>query len=276
MFQQTAKLASKRAMAALATGVVSSSVVTWEHQHDKEHRHGADREEEDLGEQENELVLHDKGARRAPLHLSPPSASSLSGFSLIPSSELMTAMMMLAHQANTSKCDNATTSEPSSLFAKGLSSILSRMQQAQTKDSSLESKYKINSKKPIGEGAFGQVFLATHKITGEQVAVKKIWKEFTKNEDCQREMSALLHIKEHGGHPHICSLHENFDEPQHFALVLDLINGGELFDRLVENGAYSELDASRLMREVVSAMNFLHGIGLVHGDVSEKSGIFSV
>ena len=101
------------------------------------------------------------------------------------------------------------------------------------------------------------------------MAIKKIWKEFTNRQDCQREMSALLHIKEHGGHPHICSLHENFDEAQHYALVLDLINGGELFDRLVENGAYSELDASRLMREVVSAINFLHGIGLVHGDVSE-------
>eukprot|EP00980_Cylindrotheca_fusiformis_P031710 scaffold26835_cov98-Cylindrotheca_fusiformis.AAC.1 len=150
-----------------------------------------------------------------------------------------------------------------------------RMKEAETKDKSLESIYQLDKKTPLGEGAFGQVFLGIHRTTGEKVAVKKIWKEFTDREDCQREMNALLHIRAHGGHPHICSLRENFDEKEHYALVLDLINGGELFDRLVENGAYSELDASRLMREVASAMNFLHGIGVVHGDLKPENLMLS-
>jgi hypothetical protein len=161
-------------------------------------------------------------------------------------------------------CDTKSASPPS-FFARRLQT-LRRMREVETKDASLDTIYKIESA-PIGEGSFGQVFLGKNRQSGERVAVKKIWKEFTNREDCQREMNALLHIRAHGGHPHICSLKENFDEDEHFALVLDLINGGELFDRLVDNGAYSELDASRLMREVASAMNFLHGIGIVHGDV---------
>lgn len=175
----------------------------------------------------------------------------------------------------TTQCDAATnrtkpvasdTASPPSFFARRLQT-LRRIQQVETKNATLESKYRV-SKKPLGEGAFGQVFLGKDRMTGEEVAIKKIWKEFTNRTDCQREMNALLHIREHGGHPHICSMRENFDEKEHFALVLDLINGGELFDHLVENGAYSELDASRLIREVASAIDFLHGIGIVHGDVS--------
>mmetsp|Transcript_44484 Transcript_44484/g.107160 ORF Transcript_44484/g.107160 Transcript_44484/m.107160 type:complete len:815 (+) Transcript_44484:164-2608(+) len=258
MFQQASQRASQRAAAAVITGV--ASVITWEHQHEhhatvEEQEDGGGGEEQD-GDGERQLLL---SVYRDPLHLqSPPSFPFL-----LPTNTIATT-----------RCD-ATASQPSSLFAKGFSSILRRMQQSETKDSSLEAKYKIQSKKPIGEGAFGQVFLGKNKQTGEQVAIKKIWKEFTDRQDCQREMNALLHIKEHGGHPHICSLHENFEEAQHFALILDLINGGELFDRLVENGAYSELDASRLMREVVSAMNFLHGIGLVHGDLKPENLMLS-
>lgn len=40
-----------------------------------------------------------------------------------------------------------------------------------------------------------------------------------------------------------------------------------MFDRLIEQGAYSEADAARLVREVGSALAFLHGIGIVHGDL---------
>lgn len=43
--------------------------------------------------------------------------------------------------------------------------------------------------------------------------------------------------------------------------------GGELFDHLVEQGAYSEHDAARLVREVASALSFLHGLDTTHGDL---------
>lgn len=175
-----------------------------------------------------------------------------------------TQQLLFSSLRNNAQCDTKSASPPS-FFARRLQT-LRRMREVETKDASLDTIYKIQST-PIGEGSFGQVFLGKNRQSGESVAIKKIWKEFTNREDCQREMNALLHIRAHGGHPHICSLKENFDEDEHFALILDLINGGELFDRLVDNGAYSELDASRLMREVASAMNFLHGIGIVHGDV---------
>jgi len=56
---------------------------------------------------------------------------------------------------------------------------------------------------------------------------------------------------------------------------MDLVEGGEVFDHLVRNGAYSERDASRLVREVGSALAFLHGIGLVHGDLKPENLMLS-
>ena len=107
------------------------------------------------------------------------------------------------------------------------------------------------------------MYLGTDKTTGELVAVKKIPKRFTNDTSFQKEMNAFHQIRMNGNHPNICGLRENFDEGDHFYLVMDLISGGEVFDRLIDSGAYSEADAARLVREVGSALAFLHGIGLV-------------
>lgn len=93
------------------------------------------------------------------------------------------------------------------------------------------------------------------------------FQEFTEHVEFQREMNALLHIRSNGGHPNICMLRENFDEEDDYLLVLDLVMGKEMFDHLIEHGAYSEADASRLVRQVASALDFIHGIGVVHADL---------
>lgn len=45
------------------------------------------------------------------------------------------------------------------------------------------------------------------------------------------------------------------------------VSGGELFDRIVEKGFYTEMDASRLIRQVLDAVNYLHSMGIVHRDL---------
>ena len=84
-------------------------------------------------------------------------------------------------------------------------------------------------------------------------------------------MNALLHIRANGGHPNICMLRENFDEADDYLLVLDLVDGGEMFEYLVRHGAYSEADAARLVRQVANALDFLHGIGIVHADLKPEN-----
>jgi serine/threonine protein kinase len=49
-------------------------------------------------------------------------------------------------------------------------------------------------------------------------------------------MDAFLTIRQNGGHPNICGLHDYFDEGSHYYLTMDLISGGEMFDHLIHSG----------------------------------------
>lgn len=52
-----------------------------------------------------------------------------------------------------------------------------------------------------------------------------------------------------------------------YSVCADSVSGGELFDRIVEKGFYTEMDASRLIRQVLDAVNYLHSMGIVHRDL---------
>jgi serine/threonine protein kinase len=137
----------------------------------------------------------------------------------------------------------------------------------------LKSRYDVDWDNPLGEGAFGAVYLCTNRDTGQKYALKKISKRLTNKASFMREIDALMHIRESGGHPNICRLIENFDEGEFYCLVLDLISGGELFDQLARSGPYSEADAARLVREVASALAYLHGVGIVHSDLKPEVSV---
>lgn len=51
------------------------------------------------------------------------------------------------------------------------------------------------------------------------------------------------------------------------------VSGGELFDRIVEKGFYTEMDASRLIRQVLDAVNYLHSMGIVHRDLKVQQPV---
>ncbi len=150
-------------------------------------------------------------------------------------------------------------------------SVTSKRMSQEAATRSFFSLYEVDFDNPLGSGAYGDVYSCRDRATGEKYALKKIPKEYTQNAEFQREMNALLHIRANGGHPNICMLKENFDEEDDYLLVFDLIEGGEMFYHLIQHGAYSEADASRLVRQVASALDFCHGIGLVHADLKPEN-----
>jgi hypothetical protein len=111
----------------------------------------------------------------------------------------------------------------------------------------LKDLYNVKWAKPIGEGAFGEVYSATSFATNKTVACKKISKVYTDNVGFQREMLAFLHIRANGGHPNICSLHEHFDEGSDYYLIMDFISGGEMFEHLINKYVTYRLVASAVV-----------------------------
>jgi len=135
----------------------------------------------------------------------------------------------------------------------------------------LHSKYKVDWKTVLGEGAYGSVHPARLASTGEKVALKKISKRYTNSSAFRKETEALLRIYDNGGHPNISGLRDMYEDHSYFYLILDLIKGGEMFEHLSNEGAYSEADSARLIFEVASALAFLHGVGVIHNDLKPEN-----
>ena len=142
-------------------------------------------------------------------------------------------------------------------------------------DRGLNEKYKVDWKTVLGEGAYGSVHPARLAVTGEKVALKKISRRYTNTKGFKTETDALLRIFDNGGHPNISGLRDIYEDHNYYYLILDLVSGGEMFEHLIQYGAYSEADAARLMYEVSSALAFLHGVGVVHADLKPENLLLS-
>lgn len=124
--------------------------------------------------------------------------------------------------------------------------------------------------KQLGTGAFSVVVEGTHKETGNKVAVKRIKKK-AMDEDLvislRREITNLKKVD----HPNIMKLYEVFEDDDDLYLVMELIVGQELFDKIVERGHYTEKDASNIIRQVIDAIAYLHSQGIAHRDLKPEN-----
>ena len=109
---------------------------------------------------------------------------------------------------------------------------------------------------------------ATEKATGIVRAIKLVDKKHSDKAALEREMNVM---RVAGRHRHIVSLVDEFELPNAWALVLELVKGGEVFDRICEGGLYSEADAAAVALQVARALEHLHGHGIVHRDLKPEN-----
>jgi len=121
----------------------------------------------------------------------------------------------------------------------------------------------------LGRGAFSVVKLAVNKKTSERFAVKIIDKKNVGSDLVRLETEIQILKKVH--HPNVISLKELFDTPEYLFIVTELVTGGELFDKIVEKGSYTEKTAATLVIKIVSAIDYLHNLGIVHRDLKPEN-----
>ncbi|XP_029990424.1 calcium/calmodulin-dependent protein kinase type 1 isoform X2 [Sphaeramia orbicularis] len=133
-------------------------------------------------------------------------------------------------------------------------------------------KEKYDFKEILGTGAFSEVVLAEEKRTQKLVAIKCIPKKALegKENSIENEIAVLHKIK----HTNIVSLEEIFESKSHLYLVMQLVSGGELFDRIIEKGFYTEKDASKLIQQILDAVRYLHDMGIVHRDLKPENLLY--
>ncbi|KAG7957617.1 hypothetical protein I3843_11G184600 [Carya illinoinensis] len=130
--------------------------------------------------------------------------------------------------------------------------------------------------KELGRGQFGVTYLCTENSTGRQYACKSISKRklVSKNdkEDIKREIQIMQHLS---GQPNIVEFKGAYEDKQSVHVVMELCAGGELFDRIIAKGHYSERAAASICRAIVNVVNICHFMGVMHRDLKPENFLLS-
>ncbi|KAI3471372.1 hypothetical protein Pfo_029676 [Paulownia fortunei] len=128
----------------------------------------------------------------------------------------------------------------------------------------------------LGRGEFGVTYLCTDKSTGEVFACKSISKKKLRTrvdiEDVRREVEIMKHLPKH---PNIVSLKDTYEDDHAVHLVMELCEGGELFDRIVARGHYTERAAAAVTRTIVEVIQSCHEHGVMHRDLKPENFLFA-
>lgn len=126
-------------------------------------------------------------------------------------------------------------------------------------------KYEIG--RTLGEGNFGKVKFAKDLQTGHPFAVKILEKTRILNlnisDQIKREICTLKILK----HPNVVRLHEVLASKSKIYMILEYVNGGELFDRIATKGKLSEAAARKLFQQLVDGVSYCHDKGVYHRDL---------
>ena len=120
----------------------------------------------------------------------------------------------------------------------------------------------------IGQGAFGKVNLGLNILTGRIVAVKS----FDKNNseltgDNMKKILYETDLMKKLNHPNITKILEMFEDEKYFMIIMEYINGGNLFSFVKKRRKLSEKTAKFLFRQIIQGIKYIHEQNIVHRDI---------
>ena len=75
-------------------------------------------------------------------------------------------------------------------------------------------------------------------------------------------------------HPNIIKLFETFEDTRFIYLVMELCQGGELFDRIIAEGHFTEAQGAQIMKQILRCIFYLHSNGIMHRDLKPENFLF--
>ncbi|KAJ4974260.1 hypothetical protein NE237_007434 [Protea cynaroides] len=128
----------------------------------------------------------------------------------------------------------------------------------------------------LGRGEFGVTYLCTDRETKEALACKSISKRKLRTaidiEDVRREVAIMSSLPDH---PNIVRFRATYEDNEAVHLIMELCEGGELFDRIVARGHYSERAAANVARTVAEVVRMCHENGVMHRDLKPENFLYS-
>lgn len=135
--------------------------------------------------------------------------------------------------------------------------------------------------KTLGRGATGRVLLASHQTTGQKAAVKVVSKSELNDDEINKKSSdegglpygieREIIIMKLLTHPNVLRLYDVWETSKALYLVLEYVEGGELFDLLVERGPLQEVEAVKYFRQIILGTAYCHALGICHRDLKPEN-----
>ncbi|CAE8684281.1 unnamed protein product [Polarella glacialis] len=123
----------------------------------------------------------------------------------------------------------------------------------------------------IGAGTFGSVRKAKHRKTGHTHAMKSC----PKSSIPENELWVEIDIMKQLDHPHVMRLYHTFEDDECIHIASEICEGGELFDAMIQAGVLSERVASKLFKQIMSAVAYCHFSNICHRDLKPENFLLS-
>lgn len=127
--------------------------------------------------------------------------------------------------------------------------------------------------KALGKGGFGHVWKVRHKVTQKIYAIKVINKDYIKKENMTEQINREVEIMYKTDNPYIIKLYNHYEDEDNFYLIMHCAAKGQLYSLLKKQKRLDERTVAQFMREVISAVNYLHSLKppILHRDIKPEN-----
>eukprot|EP01125_Pyxidicula_operculata_P001601 TRINITY_DN11451_c0_g1_i1.p1 TRINITY_DN11451_c0_g1~~TRINITY_DN11451_c0_g1_i1.p1 ORF type:complete len:318 (+),score=46.86 TRINITY_DN11451_c0_g1_i1:16-969(+) len=130
--------------------------------------------------------------------------------------------------------------------------------------------------KPLGQGKFGNVYLAREKNSKFIVALKVLFKKQLIESRVEYQLRREIEIQTHLRHPNVLRMFGYFYDEDKVYLILEFAARGEMYKELAKCNKYDEKTAATHIRDIASALDYLHSKHVVHRDIKPENLLISL
>ncbi|KAA0152872.1 hypothetical protein FNF31_06569 [Cafeteria roenbergensis] len=128
--------------------------------------------------------------------------------------------------------------------------------------------------KVLGQGSFGKVRLAWHRLAGAKVAIKSYEKSRIKDAAQWKRVQQEIKLMERLNHPYVVRLLETIENAKRIHIVMEYAGGGNLCSYVKARRRLPEAEARKIFLQLLLSVEYMHGLGIIHRDIKLENVLF--